>query len=72
MKVVAEGIETELAAQSLQAFGCDIAQGFFYARPMPCEALESWLEGKERTPIVAVPIGFNVDEVTDTVVLATY
>src|ERR1700730_2203124 len=72
MKVVAEGIETEVAAQRLRAFGCDIAQGYLYARPMPCEALETWLEGKERTPIIAMPIGFNVDEVTDTVVLATY
>jgi diguanylate cyclase (GGDEF)-like protein len=72
MKVVAEGIETEVAAQLLRAFGCDIAQGYLYARPMPCQALENWLEGKERTPIIAVPIGFNVDEVTDTVVLATY
>jgi diguanylate cyclase (GGDEF)-like protein len=72
MKVVAEGIETEVAAQLLRAFGCDIGQGYLYARPMPCQALEIWLEGRERTPIIAVPIGFNVDEVTDTVVLATY
>jgi diguanylate cyclase (GGDEF)-like protein len=72
MKVVAEGIETEVAAQRLRAFGCDIAQGYLYARPMPCEALQIWLGGKERTPIVAIPIGFSVDEVTDTVSLATY
>ncbi len=72
MKVVAEGIETESAAQRLRALGCDIAQGYLYARPMPCAALETWLEGRERTPIIAVPIGFNVDEVTDTVSLATY
>src|ERR1700688_3667882 len=72
MKVVAEGIETEVAAQRLRAFGCDIAQGYLYARPMPCQDLQIWLEGKERTPIIAVPIGFNVDEVTDTVVLAAY
>jgi hypothetical protein len=39
---------------------------------MPCQALEIWLEGKERMPIITVPLGFNVDEVTDTVVLATY
>jgi diguanylate cyclase (GGDEF)-like protein len=72
MKVVAEGIETEVAAQRLRAFGCDIAQGYLYAKPMPCDALQIWLEGKERTPIVAIPIGFSVDEVTDTVSLATY
>jgi diguanylate cyclase (GGDEF)-like protein len=72
MKVVAEGIETEVAAQQLRAFGCDIAQGYLYAKPMPGEALQSWLQGRERTPVIAVPIGFNVDEVTDTVSLATY
>ena len=72
MKVVAEGIETQAAAQQLRAFGCDIAQGYLYAKPMSCEDLQVWLQGKERAPIIAVPIGFNVDEVTDTVNLATY
>jgi diguanylate cyclase (GGDEF)-like protein len=72
LKVVAEGIETEAAAKLLREFHCDIAQGYLYARPMPREALESWLEGKARVPIIAIPAAFNVDDVTDTLSLATY
>ena len=72
MKVVAEGIETELAADRLRALGCDIAQGYLYAKPMPLDQLERWLEGRERVPVVALPANFNADEVTDTITLATY
>jgi diguanylate cyclase (GGDEF)-like protein len=72
LKVVAEGIETEVAAALLRGFGCDIAQGYLYARPMPAEALEKWLEGKERVPVVAIPVSFTADDVADTVSLATY
>jgi predicted signal transduction protein with EAL and GGDEF domain len=70
--VVAEGIETELAAARLRALGCDIAQGYFYAKPMPLEQLEHWLVGRGRVPVVALPATFDADEVTDTVTLATY
>jgi diguanylate cyclase (GGDEF)-like protein len=72
LKVVAEGIESETAAQRLRDFGCDIAQGYLYARPMPLEKLEAWLEGKARVPIIAIPIDFSVEDVADTVNLATY
>jgi diguanylate cyclase (GGDEF)-like protein len=72
MKVVAEGIETELAADRLRALGCDIAQGYLYAKPMPLDQLERWLEGRDRVPVIALPATFNADEVTDTITLATY
>ncbi len=32
---VAEGVETEKQRNMLKSAGCDIAQGFYYARPMP-------------------------------------
>jgi len=35
LKVVAEGVETETQLNLLKAAGCDYAQGFVYARPMP-------------------------------------
>jgi diguanylate cyclase (GGDEF)-like protein/PAS domain S-box-containing protein len=35
IKLVAEGVETREQAELLAAAGCDMAQGFFYARPMP-------------------------------------
>ncbi|MDX6715890.1 MAG: hypothetical protein QOH30_2448 [Baekduia sp.] len=36
--VVAEGIETEAQGQVVEALGCDIGQGYLYARPVPPEA----------------------------------
>jgi diguanylate cyclase (GGDEF)-like protein len=72
LKVVAEGIETAAAGNRLREFGCDIAQGYFYAKPMPRELFEKWLEGRPRVPVIAVPLNFTVDDVTDTVSLATF
>lgn len=35
LSVFAEGVETEEQAKTLQALNCKIAQGFYFARPMP-------------------------------------
>jgi diguanylate cyclase (GGDEF)-like protein len=72
LKVVAEGVETSTAAGRLRDFGCDIAQGYFYAKPMPLDAFAAWMTGKPRVPIIAVPVAFTVDDVTDTVSLGTF
>jgi diguanylate cyclase (GGDEF)-like protein len=72
LKVVAEGIETPLQSQRLREFGCDIAQGYLFARPMPGDQLKSWLEGKPLVPVIAIPIDFSAEDVSDTVSLATY
>ena len=39
--VIGEGVETEAEANTLQALGCDLLQGYFIARPAPpfCDAL---------------------------------
>ena len=34
LDLVAEGIETKEQAMFLSECGCDVAQGFYYARPM--------------------------------------
>ena len=39
LRVIAEGVETEEEWRSLSALGCQAAQGFALARPMPAEAL---------------------------------
>ncbi len=35
LKTVAEGVETSHESHKLQAIGCDIGQGYLFARPMP-------------------------------------
>jgi EAL domain-containing protein (putative c-di-GMP-specific phosphodiesterase class I) len=43
LEVVAEGVETEQQAVLLRALGCDAAQGFLFAQPMPADLLKRWL-----------------------------
>jgi diguanylate cyclase len=43
LQVVAEGIETVDILASLHAARCDLAQGYFIARPMPLERLAAWM-----------------------------
>ncbi|MGC4896374.1 putative bifunctional diguanylate cyclase/phosphodiesterase [Micromonospora sp. DT31] len=43
LRVVAEGVEDERTWRLLHAAGCDVAQGWFHARPMPAEDLATWL-----------------------------
>lgn len=40
MKAVAEGVETQQQLESLQALGCDFAQGYLFGKPQPCIADE--------------------------------
>jgi EAL domain-containing protein (putative c-di-GMP-specific phosphodiesterase class I) len=44
LKVVAEGIETREQMDLLKTLGCDKAQGYYFARPMPKKELTAWLK----------------------------
>jgi EAL domain-containing protein (putative c-di-GMP-specific phosphodiesterase class I) len=41
--VIAEGVETQAQHHNIAALGCDSAQGYFYARPMPVAAIRDRL-----------------------------
>jgi diguanylate cyclase (GGDEF)-like protein/PAS domain S-box-containing protein len=43
LEVIAEGVETQQSYDRLTELGCDFAQGFFLARPMPGPELTDWL-----------------------------
>lgn len=43
LEIVAEGIETRAQASQVRALGCQFAQGYLYARPMPAAAMADHL-----------------------------
>ena len=45
LRVVAEGIEDDVTARRLAAFGCDVGQGFLWSRPVTTDQLFAWLAG---------------------------
>jgi diguanylate cyclase (GGDEF)-like protein/PAS domain S-box-containing protein len=48
--VVAEGVETEAQAAFLRGLGCEQAQGYYFAKPMPEAELRSLLSGSRLAP----------------------
>lgn len=44
MDILAEGVETEEQRQILKDCGCDLFQGYLFARPMTIDALERYLQ----------------------------
>jgi diguanylate cyclase (GGDEF)-like protein len=42
--VVAEGVETQQQGEQLRAWGCEFAQGYFYAKPLSAEAAWQFLD----------------------------
>ena len=44
MQVVAEGIEQKHQVEFLAEQGCDMIQGFYFAKPMPVEEFEKVVE----------------------------
>ena len=50
MRVVAEGVESELATRLVAELGCDLFQGYGLARPMPPEEVLGWLDRRAAHP----------------------
>jgi EAL domain-containing protein (putative c-di-GMP-specific phosphodiesterase class I) len=50
-EVIAEGVETQAHGQVLLQLGCDMAQGFGIARPMPGHEFHRWSQAWHRNPV---------------------
>lgn len=53
--VVAEGVETAEVFADLNAVGCDVAQGYLFARPMPAREVAPWLSRYEPAGTIPSP-----------------
>jgi diguanylate cyclase (GGDEF)-like protein len=56
LRVVGEGVENSEVLAALRAGGCDVAQGFLLARPMPAASLPEWLSQPGQTS-ASEPVG---------------
>ena len=46
MEVITEGVETQEQVNFLKAYGCDIFQGYYFAKPMPVADFETYYLNK--------------------------
>ncbi|MBR4926896.1 MAG: EAL domain-containing protein [Alphaproteobacteria bacterium] len=64
LEVLAEGVETKKQEEWLQKNGCDMAQGFYFARPMCFEDLVTFLKNelKEQKTVTKTKIPVSKDK----------
>ncbi len=61
LRVVAEGIEDRTVLDMLTAFHCDLAQGYYFSRPLPVQHFEQWLQKAETCAARAAGTGVQDD-----------
>lgn len=49
MLVIAEGVESEDTLVKLRELGCDYAQGYIIAKPMPANEIQEWVNNHKKT-----------------------
>ena len=59
LEVVAEGVESPEVAAKLADMGCDFAQGFHYAKPLPPQDFPGWVQEWRRRPPLKVNVPFS-------------
>ncbi len=60
--VIAEGVETSAQIAELVAMGCDVAQGYRFARPRPIDGFADLVRGIAPFPMPVQPPRFSLDD----------
>lgn len=70
MQTVAEGIETRQQVDFLCSLGCDLIQGYYFARPMPIDEFERYNGYEDAIPVSEETTSEEVvsEEITEAVV----
>ena len=55
LETIAEGVEDQAVVEMLSAMGCDSAQGYVFARPMPADKLGFWLTAHAKAKAAVTP-----------------
>ena len=55
LEVVAEGVEDAETSERLTALGCDIAQGYYYSRPLAHDQVLAWFQTAAETAPMSTP-----------------
>jgi diguanylate cyclase len=53
LRVVAEGVEDQRTWDVLRDLECDVAQGYYLARPLAAASLTPWLAERQKPVVVA-------------------
>ena len=61
LDILAEGVETVAEADKLRALGCDVLQGYLFAKPAPLETFITWLA---QQATIATPTRINLKAVS--------
>ncbi|MET0765086.1 MAG: EAL domain-containing protein, partial [Blastococcus sp.] len=64
LRLVAEGVEDAATGEVLARLGCDVAQGFAIARPMPVPDFLAWLDARRGSGLrrTSAPLTFTPSE----------
>jgi len=46
LRVVAEGVDNKRTMEELRLQGCDLAQGFYFAKPLPVADVTPWITAR--------------------------
>lgn len=63
LATIAEGVEHPEDLVALQKMGCQLVQGFLYARPLTAADFESWWDLAKSRPVALQPIAGSGDQI---------